>query len=213
MSSIRSVLIRTCMSNIQKEISQLEHWLTNFSDSTDSHNPSPSTYHHNDERDELGHISRVIDRLSEDVNNQQFTLNNILNRLDVLEGFSHSDREIFIDENVDKKPIDPWIDNDCQPLQNEIINSDDDNISEPLYTIRKKGVSAESSVGTPSIVPDIPEDRSIPPDIDSDEEDDEAEVCDARVFGVGAGVDGVCWTLAGGGGFAGLDGGGAGGGG
>lgn len=171
MSSIRSVLIRTTMSNIQKEISQLEHWLTNLPDVLEPTISSPSPYRANDERDELGHISRVIDHLSQDISNQQFTLNNILNRLDVLEGFSRSDREIFIDETVQQKQGDPWIDDDCQPLQNEVIGDDDD-ISEPLYTIRKKGVSAESSVGTPSIIPDVPEDRSILPDIDSDTEDE-----------------------------------------
>ena len=175
MSSIRSVLIRTAMSNIQKEISQLEHWLTNLPDALEPTIPSPSQVHTNNERDELAHISRVIDHLSQDVSNQQFTLNNILNRLDVLEGFSRPDREIFIDEIGKRERGDPWIDDDCQPLQNEVIGDDDD-ISEPLYTIRKKGVSAESSVGTPSIIPDVPEDRSIPPDIDSDSDtEDETE--------------------------------------
>ena len=171
MSSIRSVLIRTAMSNIQKEISQLEHWLTNLPDALEPTIPSPSQVHINNERDELAHISRVIDHLSQDVSNQQFTLNNILNRLDVLEGFSRPDREIFIDEIGERERGDPWIDDDCQPLQNEVIGDNDD-ISEPLYTIRKKGVSAESSVGTPSIIPDVPEDRSIPPEIDSDTEDE-----------------------------------------
>ena len=167
MSSIRSVLIRTTMSNIQKEISQLEHWLTNLSDSDESH---PSSHRTNDERDELSRFRRAIDNLTQDVSSQQFTLNNILGRLDILEGFSRPNRAIFINETGGQKRGDPWIDDDCQPLQNEVIG-EDDNISEPLYTIHKKDILTESSVGTPSIIPDVPEDRSIPPDIDSDTED------------------------------------------
>jgi hypothetical protein len=167
MTSIRSVLIRTSMSNIQKEISQLEHWLTNLSDDAEPTIPT-APFHTNGDRDQLVHISRVIDRLSEDVNNQQFALNNILNRLDILEGFPRPEREVFIDQH---KRNDPWMDDDLQPLQNEIIGAEDD-ISEPLYNIYKKGVSVESSVGTPSIIPDVPEDRSLPPDIDSDDDDD-----------------------------------------
>ena len=166
MSSIRSVLIRTCMSNVQKEISQLEHWLTNLSDDSEAHIPK--------ERDDLTHIKRVIDSLSDDVNNQQFTLNNILSRLDALEGFSRLEREIFIDERVTQSHGGPWIDNECHPLKNEIIGNEDA-ISEPLYTIYKKSVSTESSLGTPSIIPDVPEDRSLPPDIDSDNEEEEEE--------------------------------------
>ena len=55
MTSIRSVLIRTCMANIQKEVSQLEHWLNNLSDETPVHIPSqhaPSF----DDHVELSHI-------------------------------------------------------------------------------------------------------------------------------------------------------------
>jgi len=170
MSSIRSVLIRTTMSNIQKEISQLEHWLTNLSDSDESH---PSSHRTNDERDELSRFSRILGNLTQDVNSQQFTLNNILSRLDVLEGFSRPNRAIFINETGGQKRGDPWIDDDCQPLQNEVIG-EDDNISEPLYTIHKKDILTESSVGTPSIIPDVPEDRSVPPDSDTEDKPEKA---------------------------------------
>ena len=49
MSSIRSVLIRTCMGNIQKEISQLEHWLNNLSDDAPTPIPSQPPVHSYDE--------------------------------------------------------------------------------------------------------------------------------------------------------------------
>ena len=176
MSSIRSVLIRTCMANVQKEVSQLEHWLNNLSDDSPAHIPSHPTsnpIHTYDEHFELSSLNRVIERLTEEVSNQRHTLNNILERLDNLEGFRRPDREVFIDENHNQPSNhnDPWLDNNCEPLANELIGEEDD-ISEPLYTHNNKSLSAKSSVGTPSIIPDIPEDKSVIPDIDSDNEDD-----------------------------------------
>jgi hypothetical protein len=147
------------MSNIQKEISQLEHWLNNLPDDTPNHQSEDNTKY-----------TDAVDRLSEQVLNQQLTLNNILERLDILEGAPRVDREVFINEDDDdesaRSPNDPWLDNNCEPLQNELVGDD---ASEPLYTIHKK-TSRTSSVATPSIIPDVPEDRSIPPDIDSDDE-------------------------------------------
>jgi len=163
------------MSNIQKEISQLEHWLTNLHD--DTHVPNPPCHkavHSNDELFELSNLHRTIDIMTGQIGNQQHTLNNVLERLDFMENFrGSSNREIYIDENQQHNSlIDPWINNHCEPLQNEII-AEDDNISVPLYTINKNTVFEESSVATPSIIPDVPEDRSLPPDIDSEEEKEE----------------------------------------
>ena len=66
MPSIRSILIRTCMSNVQKEISQLEHWLINLSD--DIHTPAPSIpskpSNQYDEHIELSNLNRVIEQFS-----------------------------------------------------------------------------------------------------------------------------------------------------
>lgn len=170
MSSIRSVLIRTCMANIQKEVSQLEHWLNNLSDETPTTIPSQQPVHTYDEQFELSNMNRVIERLAEEMNNQRHTLDNILERIDHLEGFNRPLREVFIGESdKNKNTNDPWLDNNCEPLENEVIGDDDD-ISEPLYTTQKKHNSPTSSVGTPSIIPDIPEDHSLPPDIDSDDD-------------------------------------------
>jgi hypothetical protein len=158
MSSIRSILIRTCMSNIQKEFSQLEHWLNNLPDDISEAGSfeSPST-----------NLTRNFEYINRTIENQGHTLNNILERLDALEGFRHLEREVFIDENKTSNVKDPWLDEDCEPLQNEIIGDD---ISEPLYTVNKK---SELSTGTPSIIPDVPEDRSLPPDIESDSESEQ----------------------------------------
>jgi predicted nucleic acid-binding Zn-ribbon protein len=164
-STIRSVLIRTCMTNVQKEINQLEYWLNNLSDNSSTNNQIPSASYDNSE---LSQLHRVINTLTEEINNQKNTLSNILERIDQLEGFNRPNREIFINENENQNQNDPWLDDECQPLLNEIVNND--NISEPLYPIINNYTSEKSSIATPSIIPDVPEDRSLPPDIDSDTE-------------------------------------------
>jgi len=141
------------MTNIQKEISQLEHWLNNLSD--ESHETPRQQV-------DVPSLHRVLDRLTDEVGNQRNTLNNILERLDHLEGFSRPDREVFIDEPV-KNKSDPWLDDDCLPFENEVVQ----NNSEPVITVHKNIIgSSSASVATPSIIPDVPEDHSLPPDID-----------------------------------------------
>ena len=161
MTSIRSILIRTCMSNIQKEVSQLEHWLNNLQEDASSV-PVPS-FTQSDEV-EMSNLQRVIDKLADQLGSQQLTLNNILERLDNLEGFSRPEREVFISENQGN---DPWLDN-CEPLENEIVINEDNMV--PVY-IKRNSLSTEStnsSIATPSIIPDIPEDKSILPEIHSE---------------------------------------------
>ena len=80
MSSIRSVLIQTCMATIHKELQQLEQWLLRVPD-----NESTS-------------MTDRLDCLSKQMNAQQYTLNHIMDRIDVLEGV----KEIHIDENLDE---------------------------------------------------------------------------------------------------------------
>ncbi len=164
MSSIRSILIRTCMTNIQKEFSQLEHWLNNLSDTNSPKNVNNSY----DEHIELSTINRSIEKLNDEVSNQRLTLNNILERIDNLEGFKRPDREVFIDENVENNDnsTDSWL-NNCDELINTVINNE--NMIEQIYNYNTP-VTDTVSVGTPSIIPDIPEDKSILPDIDSDDE-------------------------------------------
>ena len=121
MSSIRSVLIKTSMSNIQKEISQLEHWLNNLPPSIDTpsiHTPSIDTPNiHTPSIHTPGidtNLHQIMNRLSEQTYNQELILKNIIERLDIIEGFRTSNREIFID-NQDT----PWLDNNCEPLNEE----------------------------------------------------------------------------------------------
>jgi hypothetical protein len=157
------------MSNIQKEISQLEHWLTNLPDDTSPAVAPPPTSTSSDDAKYV-----LLKRIADQVHNQQLTLSNILERLDILEGCPRADREVFINEEEDedgvRSPADPWLDNNCVPLQNELVG---DNVSEPLYTVHKASSTRSSSVATPSIIPDVPEDNSIPPEINSDDEEDD----------------------------------------
>ena len=122
MSSIRAVLIQTTITNIQKELGQLEHWLNNLPDSRIPE-PDLSSIH---SLDGLSNIHRMVDKLAEEVGNQRNTLNNILERIDKLEGFQRPYREVFIDDtNQHKTIVDPWLDNSSEPLKNEIIFEDD----------------------------------------------------------------------------------------
>jgi hypothetical protein len=99
------------MSNIQKEISQLEHWLNNLPPSVDT--PSINTPSINTPGIDTN-LHQIMNRISEQTYNQELILKNIIERLDIIEGFRTSNREIFID-NQDT----PWLDNNCEPLNEE----------------------------------------------------------------------------------------------
>ena len=107
--SIRSVLIKSSMTKINKEMNQLEHWLMNLN----TEEFEPNTNH-------------LINKISDQISHQQLSINNILERLDRIEGFQTS-KEVFIDK-TDTWP-DPYMDNNCEPLDETFI--------EPLYTVYK----------------------------------------------------------------------------
>ena len=195
MSSIRSVLIRTCMSNIQKEVSQLEHWLMNLPDDFPSQ-PSHQTTSDDVPGFDVAKLYSVVDKLSEQISNQQYTLSNIIDRLDTIENGYTRERKIHIEE--DGKSSNPWLDNHCEPLCNEIIEGDKtmayeneypslhapvNNLYEneypslriPVNDLYVSDNSDVSSVKTPSIVPDVPEDKSVVPDINSVIDDDNTD--------------------------------------
>jgi hypothetical protein len=174
MSSIRSVLIRTSMSNIQKEISQLEHWLINLPDDI----PPPSHPVHNQSDDipgfDITKLYTVVNKLSEQISNQHYTLNNIIDRLDTIENGYTRERKIHIDGDIQN--IAPWVDdNHSEPLRNEMIEGDTMSYEGDYPSIRMSAnnvyknddKSDTSSVKTPSIIPDVPDDKSVIPDIHS----------------------------------------------
>jgi len=112
MSSIQSVLIRTCMSSIQKELEQLEKWLGGSL-------PRPEPTHSADS------LLAAVERLSKQFEVQQHALNHIVDRLDILEGVRNE--PCYMDLHDD-----PWLDHSPTQLQNEIIDS-----IEPFYHICK----------------------------------------------------------------------------
>lgn len=108
--SLHSTIIQACMSNIHKEISQLEHWLIRL-----PQEPAPQRVD--------GSLQAMIERLSKQMEVQQHTLNHIIDRLDVLENRPESDDFMG----------DPWLDHAGTQLQNEIVD-----VLEPIYTVRKE---------------------------------------------------------------------------
>lgn len=110
--SLHSTIIQACMSNIHKEISQLEHWLIRL-----PQEPAPQRVD--------GSLQAMIERLSKQMEVQQHTLNHIIDRLDILENRPESDDFMG----------DPWLDHAGTQLQNEIVD-----VLEPIYTVRKESV-------------------------------------------------------------------------
>lgn len=155
MASIRSVLIKTSMGNIQKEISQLEHWLLTLPEEA----PSPS-FGGDSNNHTLMHLCSVVEKLAEQLNVQQITLNNIIDRLDVL-------KDIQEDGHMRDTSGEPWLDDAGEPIRNDIIEGD---LLEPVYIVTKKdeySVPDNESVKPPSIHPGIPDEDTVIPDIDS----------------------------------------------
>ena len=120
MSSIQSILIRTCMSSIQKELEQLEKWLGG---SLPRPEPSPST----------DSLLTAVERLSKQFEVQQHALNHIVDRLDILEGMRNE--PCYMDLHDD-----PWLDHSPTQLQNEIIDP-----IEPVYHICKTDTMFEAA--------------------------------------------------------------------
>lgn len=119
MSSIRSTLIRSCFSNIQKELNQLEDWLNrDFVE-------LPSAPDASQPRMDSNIIYQAIQQLSKQLDSQQHTLHHIIDRIDVLE----ETRNIHIDE----KDENLWLDKEGVQLQNEMV----DNEYEPIINVNK----------------------------------------------------------------------------
>ena len=118
MSSIRSVLIKSSMANIQKEMNQLEHWLHNLPD--ERCEPKLDT-------------NNILLKLSEQLSHQQFAINNILERIDSIEGNKVPHRNVFIDGYCEPFDVD-----NCELLK-EVDKPD-------VKVVVVKEVQAESDV-------------------------------------------------------------------
>jgi len=118
MSTIPSVLIRTCMLNIQKELRQLEHWLNTLPSES-----APSTTPVSANPDMVS----TLEKLSKQYEVQQHALNHIVDRLDMLEEM----REIQVRQDEEK--TDPWLDSSSTYLENTIVDP-----LESIYLVRKE---------------------------------------------------------------------------
>jgi hypothetical protein len=140
MSSIPSILVRSTMSTIKKELEQLEQWLSrDWTEKTDAAVPvasltptaslTPVAPVHiaspNQLSDATG-IYHAIQQLSKQLEVQQHTLNHIIDRMDVLE----DTKEVHISSN------DPWLDSAGTLLQNEL---DEEHLDEyePIINVHK----------------------------------------------------------------------------
>lgn len=166
MSTIRSILIQTCMANVQKEIGHLEHWLTHLPAEGTAPAPTVTAPAVTPANIDILSLTSVVNRLSEQLTAQQHTLHHLMDRITILENL----RQVHIDE-LSQKSDNPWLDNQCVPLTNEIIGEECCLSEEPLYTFYKETSQAQSPSSTPSIVPDVPDSASDVPDIVSEHED------------------------------------------
>ena len=133
--SISSTLIQSCLTNVQKEFRQLEHWLNSLHPSTVE--PSPAANSSNERLEAaLRDISSSIAQLSKQYEVQQLALNHLVDRLDMLEGA----RNIQINAEQD----DPWlIDSTGTCLENTIIEP-----VEAVYVIHKEEADSHTPVMT-----------------------------------------------------------------
>ena len=150
MESIRSVLIRTSMATIQKEVSQLEHWLHHLSDDSNSSKLNiPSLNPNINQSNDLSSIYTALNKISDQMSAQQCTLNHLIDRIDILEGT----REIHIDEHLDY--IDEQEQEQEQEQTNEIWCDNtvlDNIIFEHTYTVKKEEPIVEEPVAEVPIV-------------------------------------------------------------
>jgi len=140
MSSISSVLIRSCLSTIQKELHQLEHWLNHLPQDV----PAPAPVNASTD------IMALLEKISKQYDAQQHTLHHIMDRLDML------------DSSV---PAAPWLEEPSPFLENSVVEPD---VLEPLYVVHKteeqrltptatalaKIIAPLAPLVIPSVVPD-----------------------------------------------------------
>lgn len=142
----------------------MEHWLTHLpAEGTGAVTVPVAAPSVTPANIDLMSLTSVVNRLSEQLTAQQHTLHHLMDRITILENL----RQVHIDE-LSQKSDNPWLDNQCVPLTNEIICDDACLSEEPLYTFYKETSQAQSPSSTPSIVPDVPDAVSDVPDIVSE---------------------------------------------
>ena len=134
--SISSLLIQTCMTNIQKELSHLQHWLTSLP-----------------QGQEESSVHQLLEKLSKQYEVQQHALNHIVDRLDMLEDA----REIHVEES-------PWLDE--SPMENTVVSpfdytihksSAEQDMTAPsvLPSVAPSAIPSVAPSAIPSVVPSV----------------------------------------------------------
>lgn len=111
--SISSTLIHACLTNVQKEFSQLEHWLNSL------HSSEPAS---SNVEGTLRVLIASVDKLTKQFESQQMALHHIADRLEILER--------------SKEQPDPWLDSASTCLENTIIDP-----LESVYVVHKEDES------------------------------------------------------------------------
>ena len=111
--SISSTLIHACLTNVQKEFSQLEHWLNSL------HSSEPAS---SNVEGTLRVLIASVDKLTKQFESQQLALHHIADRLEILER--------------SKEQPDPWLDSTSTCLENTIIDP-----LESVYVVHKEDES------------------------------------------------------------------------
>ena len=94
--SISSTLIHACLTNVQKEFSQLEHWLNSL------HSAEPA------QEGSLRLLIASVENLTKQFESQQLAIHHIVDRLEILER--------------SKDQPDPWLDSESTCLESTIID-------------------------------------------------------------------------------------------
>ena len=136
MESVRHILIRTCMGQIQKELGHLEHWLIHLPEdakgaATDLPAPSvpPAT---NATSTDIQRLVTSVEQLTKQMELQQLTLDQIIRRLAVLE----SVKGVHIDSDSDSHSDSPWMDDAPAPFVPETPQE------EVVYIVHKTDTEA-----------------------------------------------------------------------
>ena len=160
MDTVRNILIRTCMNQIQKELSQLEHWLIHLpeeggaapppasgsSGPSDSSGhaaacPSDSSGHAVTCPSDWGRLLHSVEQLTKQMELQQATLHHIIGRVAVLE----SVKEVHIESDQG----DPWMDNETTPFVPDEEAEEHARGDSVVYIVHKSSSPVPSRPHTP----------------------------------------------------------------
>jgi hypothetical protein len=129
------------MNQIQKELSQLEHWLIHLPEEAPTHAPVPHAPSPVPVREpesfpssEWSRLLSSVEQLTKQMEIQQTTLHHIIGRISILE----SVKEVHIESDHE----DPWMDNETSPFVPDETEEQEDDM---VYIVHKSSSSSPSS--------------------------------------------------------------------